>query len=166
MAMEIVPQDLSAEAFAPFGAVIVAPSQAVDASGAGWKWWMTPALLPGTDRPYSVGYLDLWPAALQVDWAERHMHSAEMVIPVGGDCLVYVAPPDYPEEQVSQPQPDYFQVFVVHPGQAVILKAGVWHGAPLALTEPLSAIVLLLQHTGRDDTSLVRFTETPVTVSP
>lgn len=162
--MQLTIKDLTAEAFAPFGKVIERPGRAQDAQGPGWKWWAENALLESADRPYQIGYLDLAPCDLEFDWAERHMRTAELIIPTGGDCLVYVAPPDDPDEPEHLPALDRFQVFRVRQNQAVLLDKGVWHGAPLAIDKPLNAIVLLLSGTGDSDLSLVRFTETPVRI--
>jgi len=155
---------LTRAAFAPFGEVIDVRVVNVDASGPGWRWWGETALLGADSRPYGVGYLDLQPADLRFDWAERHMRSAEMLIPAGGDCLVYVGPPEHPEQPDLLPPLDRFQVFRVRQGQAVLLHPGVWHGAPLAIDRPLNVVVLLLQGTGASDTSVVRFAETPVEI--
>ncbi len=40
----------------------------------------------------------------------------------------------------------------------------VVYGAPLAIDRSLNVVVLLLQHTGSIDTSLVRFEDRPVTI--
>jgi ureidoglycolate lyase len=157
-------QKLTAEGFAPFGQVIGQPTRAADAEGPGWRWWGETALLAAESRPYGIGYLDLRPAELRFDWAERHMRSAEMLIPTGGNCLVYVGPPDHPDDPGRLPPLERFQVFRVPYGQGVLLDAGVWHGAPLALDKPLNVVVLLLQGTGATDTSVVRFTETPIEI--
>jgi ureidoglycolate hydrolase len=157
-------QDLTPDAFAPFGEVIGQPARSPDAAGPGWQWWGETALLEPDARPYGVGYLDLRPAELRFDWAERHMRSAEMLIPSGGDCLVYVGPADHPDEPDRPPPLERFQVFRVRQGQGVLLRPGVWHGAPLALGTPLNVVVLLLQGTGAADTSLVRFANTPVAI--
>jgi ureidoglycolate lyase len=157
-------QRLTAAGFAPFGEVVEALSRTPDAAGPGWRWWGETAFLSGNGRPLGVGYLELQPEGLRFDWAERHMRSAEMLVPVGGDCALYVGPPDYPEEPARRPELERFQVFRLCQGQAAILHPGVWHGAPLAMERPLSAIVVLLQGTGRDDTSVVRFPDTPVTI--
>lgn len=162
--MQLSIQDLTEHVFAPFGKIIEQPNRAQDAQGPGWKWWSENALMESADRPYQIGYLDLTPAELKFDWAERHMRSAELIIPTGGDCLVYVAPPDYPEEPERLPLFERFQVFRVRQGQAVLLDKGVWHGAPLAIDKPLNAIVLLLSRTGEVDLSLVRFEEEPVRI--
>jgi ureidoglycolate lyase len=163
--IQLAIQELTDEAFARFGTLIALPARAPDATGAGWQWWGEIALLAGDDRPFGIGYLDLQPAELRFDWAERHMRSAEMLIPTGGDCLVYVGPSDDVEHPERLPALDRFQAFRLRQGQAVRLHPGVWHGAPLALDRPLNVVVLLLQGSGAADTSVVRFAETPVEVT-
>ncbi len=162
--MEMPIKELTAAGFAPYGRVIERPAAAPDAAGPGWQWWGETTLLPDADRPYGIGYLQLRPATLSFDWAERHMRSAEAIVPLGGDCLVYVGPPDHPEQPARLPPLDRFDVFRVRSGQAVVLAAGVWHGAPLAIDRPLAALVLLRQGTGTDDVHLARFVDTPVRI--
>ena len=156
--------DLTPSAFAPFGEVIQQPDRPNDASGPGWQWWGELLTLPAADRPYAAGYLDLQPAALRFDWAERHMHSDELIVPLTGDCLVYVAPPEHINDPDHLPSMDHFRVFRVCQGQAVLLKKGVWHGAPLADGRPAKVLVLLLQNTGQQDIHLVRFEDAPVEI--
>lgn len=158
-------QDATAAAFAPFGALIEQPTRSNDGSGPGWQWWGELTTLEGGDRPYQVGYLELKPADLRFDWAERHMHSDELIAPLGGDCLVYVAPADFPDEPGRLPALDRFQVFRVRQGQAVVLKKGVWHGAPLSAGTPLNALVILLKDSGTQDGNVRQF-ETPVEIEP
>ena len=162
--MKLKIEDLTVEAFISFGEVIMQPTRAHDAAGPGWTWWGENHLLAGGDRNYAIGYLDLHPAELAFDWAERHMHSDELLIPMGWDCLVYVGPPDYPEEPTRLPPLERFRVFHLRQGQGVLLSKGVWHGAPLALDKPLNVVVLLLKDTGRVDGHVVRFEETPVQI--
>jgi ureidoglycolate lyase len=157
--------DLDAGAFAPFGRVIQTPERPQDASGPGWRWWAETLVLEGDGRPWGVGYLDLGsdrPSSF--DWAERHLRSPEAIVPVAGSCLVYVAPPDHPEEPDRLPRFDAFRVFRVPPGTGVVMDPAVWHGAPLADGGPAKAIVLLLEGTGRDDVTLVRFEDAPVRI--
>lgn len=162
--MQLAIELLTAEAFRSFGQVIEQPQRASDATGPGWQWWGETALLASDGRPYGIGYLDLQPTDLRFDWAERHMRSAEMLIPAGGDCLVYVGPPEHPEQPERLPSLDRFRVFRVRQGQSVVLHPGVWHGAPLAIDRPLNVVVLLLQGSGSTDTSVVRFVDTPVEI--
>ena len=162
--MEIAIQELSPGSFAPFGELVECPSRQPDATGTGWSWWAETVLLPADARPYGVGYLSLQPADLSFDWAERHLATVEMLIPASGECLVYVAPANDPEDPDGSPSPEDYQIFRVRQGQGVLLRPGVWHGAPLALDDNVWVFVLLLQNTGRDDTRVVRFPETPITI--
>ncbi|MFL5232075.1 MAG: hypothetical protein ACJ8DM_04025, partial [Microvirga sp.] len=57
-----------------------------------------------------------------------------------------------------------FRVFRVPPGTGVVMDRGVWHGAPLADGAPAKAIVLLLEGTGTEDVTVVRFEDGPVTI--
>jgi ureidoglycolate lyase len=162
--MELRVRSLSDEAFEPFGRVIHRPARDQDASGPGWSWWAETHLLEGDGRPWGVGYLELEPKERRFDWAERHMRTLEAIVPLGGSCLVYVAPPDHPEEPGRLPPFDRFQVFRVPPGSGVVMDPGVWHGAPLADGGRTQAMVLILEGTGREDVTIVRFEETPMEI--
>jgi ureidoglycolate hydrolase len=162
--MQLTIEPLTSKAFAPYGQVVKQPQTLPDATGNGWQWWGETAFLANTARPYGIGYLTLEPADLYFDWAERHMHSAELLIPAGGECLVYVGPPDHLEQPDKLPPLEQFRVFRVRQGEGVLLHPGVWHGAPLAIDRPLNVVVLLQQGTGSADTSLVRFANTPVSI--
>ena len=148
---------LEREAFARYGTVVERPHRAHDAAGPGWRWWAETAGLASTGDAYGIGFLDLEPAPLEFDWAERHERSPEMIVALAGDCLVYVAPADPGEDA-----PGAFEVFRLCSGRAVILAPGVWHGAPLAASGPAAAMVLLRERTGVEDTAMVRFETVPV----
>jgi ureidoglycolate lyase len=148
---------LSSEAFRPFGRVIEVPSRDQDASGPGWRWWAETVMLHTDGRAFGVGYLSLEPADLRFDWAERHMRTVEVIVPLGRECLVYVGPPEHPEEPPRMVELERFQVFRVPPGMGVAMDPGVWHGAPLAVARPTSAMVLILEGTGKSDVTTVRF---------
>jgi ureidoglycolate lyase len=160
--VEIPVEPLTPDTFAPFGKVIEKPALPADASGPGWQWWGQTALLFGDKRPYAVGYLDLQPVVLSFDWAERHMFSAETLIPLGGDCVFYVGPPDFLDEPGRLPELERFRAFRIRQGQAALMQPGVWHGAPFAAGKPVNVIVLLLQDSGTIDNHLVRFEDTPI----
>ncbi len=163
--MKLSLQALTAETFAPYGEVVSQPQRPNDAGGPGWRWWGEVVRMGGGDRPYAIGYLDLTPAPLTFDWAERHMQSDELLVPLGSDCAVYVGPPAYPDEPDRMPALDQFAVFKVPQGQAVLLKPGTWHGAPMAIDAPTKVLVILLKNTGNQDMHLVRFEDTPVEIA-
>jgi ureidoglycolate lyase len=153
-------ETLDAEAFAPFGRVVEEPGGPPDATGDPWRWWAETALLDDAGGRYAVGYLEVDEGRRRFDWAERHLASQELVVPVRGELLVYVGPGD----QGGTPAADRFRVFRVGPGQAALFERGVWHGAPLAADTTATALVLLREGTGAADTELARFPEVTVEV--
>jgi ureidoglycolate lyase len=153
-------EPLSRDAFAPFGRVVEAPAREPDSVGDPWRWWADTALLERSDGRYAIGYLEVRDGRRGFDWAERHLETEELVIPVRGELLLYAGPPDRGE----RPDPERFRVFRVRPGQAVLLGKGVWHGAPLTAEGEATALVLLLERTGENDTETVEFDEIPVEV--
>jgi ureidoglycolate hydrolase len=148
----LVPRALEHEAFGRYGTILARPERRADAEGPGWRWWAETAGLAATGDAYGVGFLDLEPAPLRFDWAERHERSPEMIVTLSGECLVYVAPAD-----PDRDGPGAFEVFRLGPGRGVILRPGVWHGAPLASSSRAAAMVLLREGTGTEDTAIVRF---------
>jgi ureidoglycolate lyase len=156
-------RDLSADSFAPFGRVIELPGRDPDATGPGWRWWAETQLLEGDGRPWGVGYLDLEPTEMRFDWAERHLHTVEAVLATSADLLLYVGPGDL-EEPPHLPPLEEFRVFRIPAGRGVVLDRGVWHGAPLAAGKRAPALVLILEGTGRDDVTVVRFEDRPVAI--
>jgi ureidoglycolate hydrolase len=152
----VIVEPLTDEAFRPFGQVLARPSAEPNARSRGWSWWAEVVHLPSAGSPYAVGYLDLEPTEPAFDWAECHERAVELIIPLAGDCLVYVAP--------AGDEPRGFRVFRVGAGEGVLLDAGVWHGAPLALERRVVAAVFLVRGTGDDDTILHRFPDSPIRI--
>lgn len=151
--MNVSVRPLDPATFAPFGQVLSVTDRAPEGRGPGWQWWGGLTVLPRTERGFQVGTLHLEPTELRFTWAERHHHTPELLIPVGGPCAIHVAPP------LDHPQLGDFQVFEVHPGQAALLGPGVWHGAPLARSSPAQVYVLLQAQSGELDTELLQFDE-------
>jgi ureidoglycolate lyase len=161
--MTLVTEDLTPDAFAGFGHVIERPARQHDADGPGWQWWAETSALRSDGRPWTFGYLDLNSAPLRFDWAERHLRSQEVVLAGSSDIVMYVAAP-VPGEPDRLPALDDFHAFRVPAGRGIVMEPGVWHGAPFAVDATSNAVVLLLEGTGRDDVTVVRFSESPVDI--
>src|SRR5438128_531603 len=104
-------QDLSEEAFAPYGRVLQKPARDPDATGSAWSWWADDVLFPSDGRSVGIGYLDLEPGEPSFDWAEHHLRTVEVIVPLGAECLAYVGPfePAAPIDQL--PRRETFEVF-------------------------------------------------------
>jgi ureidoglycolate lyase len=155
--MDLDAQTLTPGAFASYGRVIARPERERDAAGPGWRWWAETVLLAGDGRPFGIGYLDLQPGDRRFDWAERHMRTQEAIIATSSELLAYVAPADHPDEPDRPPAMERFTAFRISPGQGIVMDRAVWHGAPFAVDQPSSAIVLILEGTGRTDVTVARF---------
>lgn len=87
------------------------------------------------------------PRELIIDEAEFHSYTEEFTLPLDGDVIVFVGaatPKDIPEERL--------RAFRVPKGTAVILKAGVWHGAPIPCeNKTVHALVILPERTYAND---------------
>ena len=160
----IAAEALTPEAFEPFGRVIALPDEEPHATGAGWRWWAETVLLEGDGRAWGVGYLDLLPTEPRFDWAERHMRTQEAILATTAEILIYVAPPDHLEEPDRLPELSRFRAFTIPARAGVVLDRAVWHGAPFTLGGAAAALVLILEGTGREDVTVVRFPESPVDV--
>lgn len=157
-------EELTHDAFAPFGRVVVRPEGEPHATGPGWQWWAEIASLSGDNRVWGIGWLDLEPAAPRFDWAERHYRTEEAVFATSSDLLLYVGPAEHPEAPDRLCALTDFRVFRVPAGKGVVLNRAVWHGAPLTAGGPTTALVLIREGTGHDDVTVVRFPETPVDI--
>jgi ureidoglycolate hydrolase len=159
----LMAEELTADAFASFGHVIERPARAQDAEGPGWNWWAETSALRSDGRPWTFGYLDLKSAPFRFDWAERHLRTQEVVLAGASDIVMYVAEP-VPGEPDRLPVLDDFHAFRVPAGRGIVMEPGVWHGAPFATDANSNAIVLLLEGTGRDDVTVIRFSDSPVDI--
>lgn len=82
-----------------------------------------------------------------VDMAEYHRYSAEGLLPLDGDCLIFVG------KACRGLDGDGREAFVVPRGVFVRLNPGVAHGSQFPVSEEWVRIVILLpEHTFENDT--------------
>jgi len=132
--MEITPQPLTAEAFAPFGDVIDIPSEAgrtyyEDALG-NLRTHARPSLSvslkpPTPDRP------------LTSELMERHEFSSQTFIPVEvARWLIVVAPHAAPPTGKGGPDMAQARAFIANGQQGVTYKPNTWHHGLTTLDRP------------------------------
>lgn len=87
--------------------------------------------------------------------AEQHFHTAEGLLPLDGDALVFAAPAT--DRQVPYSQ---IEAFFVPRGTLVVFGAGVWHKAPFPVgAGALHSLVVLPERTYANDCLVVPFPE-------
>jgi ureidoglycolate lyase len=160
--MKLKVQQLSAEAFGPYGAVIAAPEAEPTARPEGMEYWAGVSTLPDLGVAYSVGYATQAVRPFIQRMAERHMKTPELLMPVGGGVVVVVGPADYPDEPLRLPAAARFGAFRVAEGHGVIFRPGVWHWAPFAIDRPIALLVIYAARTAEDDAVVVELRQDAV----
>jgi ureidoglycolate lyase len=151
-------EDLSLEAFAPFGsfAHLIHPSS----SGPGLTKLGAPPIeffrdalpleLGGKSPVFSVCRVE--PRALVIDVLEYHSSTGEGILPLDGDVLVQVAP----ATPVNDPVPlEFIRVFRVPHGTMLAIRPGVWHHAPFSLEGAVNVLIVLPERTYANDCVVV-----------
>ena len=135
--MDITPQPLIREAFAPFGDVIDMPT------GPGRTYYddalgnLRPAALPS----FSVAWRDSTPdRPLMSDVLERHEFSSQTFVPVDvGRWLIVVAP----HAKAGGPDLAGLKAFIADGRHGVTYRANTWHHGLTTLDRPGSFAVFM-----------------------
>ncbi|RME17196.1 MAG: ureidoglycolate lyase [Alphaproteobacteria bacterium] len=139
MSRTIVPEPLTAAAFAPFGDVLEAegaPDRIINRGRCGR--WHDRARLDVDGGRAGVSLFRAEPCALplRLDLMERHPLGAQCFVPMSPDPFLVVVAPD---EGGTPGRP---RAFLTRPGQAVNYHRGTWHGVLTPLAAPgLFAVV-------------------------
>lgn len=147
--MEITPQPLTREAFAPYGDVI-------DVQGATGRTYYEDAL--GNLRPDARPslWVSLKPEApdrpLRAELLERHEFSSQTFMPLDVDrYLVVVAP----HAKAGGPDLGAVRAFIATGKQGVTYKPNTWHHGLTVLDRPGRFAVFMWRDGGKDDEEFV-----------
>jgi len=127
---------LSAEAFAPFGFVMDAPD---DGRRNGPRVVIADAR-QGAGVGATLIQLTAGASPRRVTQVERHPHSQQFFLHLGGGRLSLVVMPATP---AGAPDVAAARAFVAAPGQAFGYHPGVWHAGVAALSNPATVASLL-----------------------
>ncbi len=153
--MKLRAQALTSEAFSPFGAVVARPTRAPAASLPELDYWPDVAKLPDFHGELSIGYASLRVVPMVQTAIERHLKTFEVLIPIGGDIVVVVAPADFPDQPRRLPEASRFKAFRAPADHAVLFNAGVRHYAPFIVDRPIGMFVLSRAGTASADAYVV-----------
>lgn len=155
--MTIKARPLTADAFAPYGQVLMGFGQGperhefaakVENRRADAKTNLTFIRGAVTEAPVTVKAM------------ERHIHSNQVFVPLNGTrYLVAVCP----EAADGGPDLSALEVFVAAPTQAVNYDTGIWHAPNTVLAEPGEFVMLRHDDGGSEDTEL-RTLDTPIEI--
>jgi len=102
----------------------------------------------GLEAPCSSGVIECAPRPKRLNRMERHLHTREALVALGGEAIVCAAPP---QESVDGGLSG-IMAFRVRPGQAFIMDRGAWHWIPFPVGEsPARFLVIFRSGTGKDD---------------
>jgi len=139
---KLVPEALTAVAFAPFGEVIVVDAAKMPISinaGNTERFHDLARLEAGPEGKLIVSIFRGQPRALPfaITMMERHPLASQAFMPLGDQpYLVVVARPG------PAPGPDDLRAFLARPGQGVNYAPGVWHHPLLALNRICDFLVI------------------------
>ena len=88
-----------------------------------------------------------------INVAECHSSTAEMLMPLDADVLMWFAPASVPDAGFPG---DKVRAFLVPNGTMVVIKPGTWHHGPFCLgSEPANILVALPERTYANDTRII-----------
>lgn len=94
------------------------------------------------------------PEKMIIKEAEYHNDSGEIILPVDGDIITYVAAPS------RELDPEATVAFVIPKGTVVKLNAGVWHRTSYAVDqETVHTLIMLPERTYKRDCVIVAYGE-------
>jgi ureidoglycolate hydrolase len=139
--MTAQPRRATPDAFARFGAVVPAPTQAPTASDDTFKYWSDLAHY-GIEGETEIGLCTVYRQdAPRVTWMERHDRTPEFLVPADGPFLLPV-----------MDAAGAVEVFRVEQGEAVVIGQGVWHSACLPVEgDAATYFVVFRRGTPRED---------------
>jgi len=160
MTVTLKAEPLTAAAFAPFGDVLVAPSQP-------GRSYFDGLLENGrADARPSLSIVNAVPAGhlpLEVTLLERHEFSSQSFVPMhGGRWLVIVCP------RAANGDPDVAQAkaFIAQPGQGLTYRCNVWHHSLIVLDEPANYAIFMWRDGTEADEEFRQVAPFNVDVSP
>ena len=89
-----------------------------------------------------------------VSIVEYHNTTGEGILPLDGDVVIHVAPAS------KEPVPEQTEAFIVPKGTFVKLNTGVWHKAPIAISQEIVHIMIALpERVYKNDCNVIEYPE-------
>ncbi len=147
--MKIRLAPLTEAAMAPFGAVIKAPAQPGDRNI--YTSWLRSERTGMTARLH-MNLVSAAALPYSIDKLERHLHTAQIFIPLDVARYIVVVAPDAVS---GGPDVTRLQAFLAPGNLGIVYRQGVWHAGASVLDRPGSFGVLMWRNDSSDDEEFV-----------
>ncbi|MBV6713442.1 ureidoglycolate lyase [Paenibacillus chitinolyticus] len=119
-------EELTEEAFAPYGKVVDMPAIDPSKSGDGWDCWSYVQMLDVWE-PIGFGLVVTKRREFAVKAMERHVSREELLLTFDREIVQPVALCMDIDDPDESPDPSTVKCFRIKPGQAIVIHRGVWH---------------------------------------
>ena len=107
----------------------------------------------GSCQTVSYSNCRIGPREPVIDVVECHSYTAEMLMPLDADVLMWFAPASVPEAGFPG---EKARAFLIPKGTMVVIKPGTWHHGPFCVgSEPVNVLVALPERTYANDTRTI-----------
>jgi len=151
-------KNLTAEAFSKFGEFVEVPSFPPLVESENVKYWGTVATFK-VEGETEIGICIVRKGSNVLEFMERHVQTPEVLVPIKGDFILPVATSKNLEDPEECPRAEDIEAFYIKDEQAVIMKKGVWHYAPIPVGSESSFFVIFKKETTKRDLDLKKINE-------
>lgn len=124
----VVAQSLSEDVFRPYGQILRMSAESELPGGHFWNTWIT---WPQVDPPLDTfGTVVTKKPLAQIDTMEAHT-CQELLVPISGPIVQPLALGADMADVNAVPPLDTIVAFIVEPGEAILINAGIWHSPAL-----------------------------------
>jgi|GEM_PF-6722894 len=146
--LRLTPAAATAANFAPYGRFYPAGAAVFTAPSFAWYENLNASLRVSDTDGMEIGFVQVTAADPRQWELERHQHTREVMIAVGGTLYITLAV----GEAVNA---EDYAAFILPPGSAAVLDPGIWHLAPKSTEIGAAAIILYNPGTGTQDKEVI-----------
>jgi ureidoglycolate lyase len=135
--MKIRVVDATPETLSSFGQVVLSPSGSPTSQAASYKFWSDIAHY-AIHGETEIGICTVYRQPIaEICGMERHLRTPEVLIPIDAPFMLPLLREGDPAAAAA--------VFLVKPGEAVVIHEGVWHGACLPVGRASSSYFVIFR---------------------
>ena len=146
--IELTPEPLTVETFAPYGKAVLHPKTMGDPSKAADHWECWVGVGDMTTGTASLGIVTTRWTDKPINVMEAHT-VREVLMPLDKTIVQVVAEPGDMEDVNATPDIKTAKAFILEPGQAIVMEVGTWHYAAFPF-EGEAIYYFLANREGRD----------------